>query len=329
MTVELPSEMTVRRATEADAEVIFDVQAAHNVPVAGEANATVEDVADELVEPGFDLDTDGWLVFDRAGVAIGWGWACRKGDSDNVDVAVYTRPGHEQAAPWLWRVVQRRAAEIAQELGHDTVTIDTEVFRDDPGKRRAARDNGFAPATSFLRLRIDHRPPVPFPAPPGGLGVSLSMRDGTDEQVRRDGHAVYNEGFADHFGFVPAEYQAWQDQRVASSAHDWAQLHVAYLDGEPAAVLLRTNSFVPDDNCGYVHTLATRPTFRRQGLGAYLLRYAFAADAAAGRTGTVLHVDTDPERPALALYQAAGMRPIQIIDIWRRTGSTRTPSPSE
>jgi len=86
--------------------------------------------------------------------------------------------------------------------------------------------------------------------------------------VRRDFLNVRNESFADHFGFVFKEYDTWVTEREASSAHDWSLLHVAYVDGEPAAGILRTNNFVPDENCGYVLTLGTAPKYQSRGLAA-------------------------------------------------------------
>jgi ribosomal protein S18 acetylase RimI-like enzyme len=314
----LPSGHTSRRATLDDVDAIFDVTAAHNVPVCGDPNSVVEDVADELVEPGFDLDTDGWLVHDADGRAVAWGWAFRKEDSANVDIAVLARPGSDAAAAWLWEAVQGRAVEIAGELGHRLAIVDSAVFRQDERLRSLCEAHGYAPATTFFRLRIDHDGDVPFPEPP----VPLELRTADDPDVRRDAHTVREESFSGHFGVVPTSFDSWVRAREASSAHDWRIVHVAYVDGEPAATLVRTNGFVPDDNCGYVLTLATRPAYQGRGLGRYLLRYTFAADAALGRAGTLLHVDTDPKRPALGLYLATGMRPIQTIDVWRRTFET-------
>jgi ribosomal protein S18 acetylase RimI-like enzyme len=83
--------------------------------------------------------------------------------------------------------------------------------------------------------------------------------------------------------------------------------------------VLGNNQFAADEGCGYVDTLAVRPEFRGRGLGRLLLRTAIAADAARGREGTILHVDTNNTTPALGLYESEGMRPVLVIDIWRRT----------
>lgn len=312
----LPSGYTSRAATMEDVKDIYDVISAHHVPVIGKPDTTPEDVADDLEEPGWDINRDGWLVHDAEGRAVGWGWACRKGESSNVDMDIYTRAADADAvAAWLWEQAQERARAIARELGHDEVTIDIGVFQEDTIVRKAAEANGFAPAATFIRMRIDHIGLRESPVMPDGL----ELRPATDEQVRRDALRIRNESFADHFGSVPRTYEDWAAERDASSSNDWAMVHVAYVDGEPAALVLRTNNFVADENCGYVLTLGTLPGFRNRGIASYLLRYAFAEDAQAGRTGTILHVDTNPQRPALGFYQRNGMHPIRTIDVWRRT----------
>jgi GNAT superfamily N-acetyltransferase len=336
----LPKGYTMRRATADDAEIIFEVQAAHEVPIIGRPNATLDDVRDELVEPDFDLDADGFLIFGPLAVAttetgpagaavrpdtapaavasraaVGWGWACRKGDSDNVDIAMYVRPGHEAIAGWLLDAVLARTVEIGRELDHHRVVVDFGAYPADKLVTGLLRASGFEPATRFNRMRIDHVPSPAFPDVPDGV----ELRHGTDVQVRKDAIAVRNDAFSDHFGFVSRTFEQWAADREASSSHDWALVHVAYLDGVPAAVLVRTNNFVPDENCGYVLTLGTAHERQGRGLGGYLLKYAFAADAAAGRVGTVLHVDTNPQRPALGLYQRNGMRSVLVIDVWRRS----------
>jgi len=35
--------------------------------------------------------------------------------------------------------------------------------------------------------------------------------------------------------------------------------------------------------------------------------------------GTILHVDTNNPTPALGLYERVGMRPVLVIDVWRRS----------
>ncbi len=282
----LPRGYRLSRPDLDSAAEIYDLVAAVDTAVLGRPDVTPDDVADELVEPGFEPATDGWLVHDPDGRLVAWAWACGKGDSENVDVAVITPVGEGEVAAYLWPLVQRRAVEIAAGLGYDRVVIDAGAYRDDEHRRRQLVSHGFEHAATFQRLRIDHDGPRPRPTR------------------------------------VANDYADWLARMQASSANDWSQLRVAFVAGEPAAMLLGTNSFAEDENCGYVRTLGVRKKFRGLGLARYLLRLAFAADAANGRFGTYLHVDSVGV-PAVALYTSEGMRPTLVMDVWRRTLSTR------
>lgn len=315
----LPLGYRISRPTLDDAERIFELVAACDTNILGRPDVTLDDIADELAEPGFDRDTDGWLVHDRRDRLVAWAWACRKGASDNVDVTVVSRAADTAVAGHLWPLVQRRAVEIARELGHDRVVMDTGAYRDDRRRREQLTDQGFEHAATFQRLRIDHHGERPWPLAPADVVV----RNGTEgEEVRRLGHAVRNESFAEHFGFVATGFTDWTAQLEASSVHDWAQLRVVTIAGEPAAMLLGADSFAEDENCGYVRTLGVRKAFRGRGLARYLLRVAFAYDAANGRTGTYLHVDS-VGTPALGLYLSEGMHLTLVMDVWRKTLPTR------
>ncbi|NUT41035.1 MAG: GNAT family N-acetyltransferase [Thermoactinospora sp.] len=310
----------LRRPRVEDAPEIFELASACTVESIGFADVTLDDIADELVEPGFDRERDGWLAW-RDGTLVAWAWACRKGDSDNVDIEVLVRPGTpDDLAPRLWELVLGRAREIAAELGHDSVTTDIGVYRPDTAQRDMAARHGFAPATSFHRMRIDFTGPVEAPELPAGL----TLHRGESEEVLREAHGVQQEAFAEHFGFVKTSFEEWFARRDASASTDWSQALLARIDGEPAALVIGTDQFAEDEDCGYVLTLAVRPAYRGRGLGRFLLRTAFAEDYARGRKGTLLHVDSNNTTPALGLYTSAGMRPVLVIDVWRLNLKVRT-----
>ncbi|NBE97655.1 GNAT family N-acetyltransferase [Nonomuraea sp. KC401] len=305
---------SLRRPRVEDAAAMYELISAYETAVIGAPDMTPEDVADELVEPGFDRDKDGWLAQDADGRLLASAWACSNGDSDLVDVDVIIRPDVEGLAEELWPAVLGRARELAAERGHGGATVHLGVHRADHAKRAMARELGFEPGTSFHRMRIDHDGPVEPPAPPPGLTLS----SGADDAVRREAHRVQQEAFAEHFGFVKLDYDLWYERRQAQTANDWNQLALARIDGWAAGVVIGSDQFVPDQDCGYVATLAVLPEFRRQGLGRFLLRHAFAADASRGRRGTILHVDSNNTTPAPGLYESAGMRPVMAIDVWHR-----------
>ncbi|MEO3855742.1 GNAT family N-acetyltransferase [Acrocarpospora sp. B8E8] len=296
--------MEIRHPKPADADAIYELVAEHDTRVLGRPDLTPADVLDQLTEPDFDPAADGWLAYEGERL-VGWGWACRKGESDRVDIDVRARGAEAEEA--LWELVLGRFSGVTADIG---------IYAQDTAQQEAARARGFAPATSFHRMRIDHNGE---PAPSFLAGVTVETGSGDDEELLRAAHAIKEEAFAEHFGHVPQSFEEWADAREASSAHDWGQALVAKVHGVPAAVMVGTNHFVPDENCGYVLTLAVRPAFRGKGLGKLMLRRAFAADWRRGRIGTILHVDSGNTTPALDLYLSVGMRRILAIDIWQNT----------
>jgi mycothiol synthase len=82
-------------------------------------------------------------------------------------------------------------------------------------------------------------------------------------------------------------------------------------------MLLGSDRFVGDENCGYVPAVGVLAHARGRGLAKLLLRQAFVDDFGRRRQGTILHVDANNPTPAVELYVNVGMRPVLIIDMWR------------
>ena len=273
----------------------------------------MDDIVDELDEPGFDRERDGWLVHGDDGRLLGWGWAFGRSAGPGMHVDVYWRD--VEVARWLFGMVLARAAEMAADGGHDHAAVDMGVYRVDEDQRALMVEHGFEAATSFHRMRIDHDGARPEPLMPEGVEVRLGPGD---EELRRTAHAIHQASFAAHYGFAPQEFEPWHEAFEASSTHDWAQLQVLLVDGEPAGLLVGNDQFVGDEDCGYVRIVGVLDQYRGRGLARLLLERAFARDAAAGRAGTLLHVDTANTTPALDLYLSVGMRAVLAIDMWHR-----------
>lgn len=314
----LPEGCAARAPRLHDVEAIGGLVRSYNVSVAGIADYTVDDARDKLTEPGFDPDRDGRLVLDTVGRVIGYATTSGWRDSDLVEVdVVATDP---PVSRWLFAWAHDRARDLGRERGHPRVTIDHGVYRTDESLRAHVGAHGYHVATTFHRMRIDHVRPTPPPDPPNGV----ALRQATDSAaVRQAAHTVLNAAFTDHFAFVPKPYQAWHENLDRKSVFDWSQLWVAELDGHAVGVLQCNDQFVDDEDCGYIAEVGVLPETRGRGIATHLLRHAFAADAKAGRTGTILHVDSNNTTPALGLYQSVGMQPVLVIDVWRRTVDTQ------
>lgn len=303
----------IRPPSLGDADAILRLVSACNTPIIGFADATLDDVRDELSDPGWDGPHDGWLVFDASGRLVGYGWAYARGASDQVNIEVIT--SDDTVADWLLDRTCERGREMARERGHAHVTLDKRVYRQDRAMRSRLAARGFAAATTFRRMRIDHDGTVATPEPPAGLTV----REATDDTTRRAAHEVNRVAFADHFGRVDRPYDAWFEIHEARSTFAWPQLWLAELDGRPVAMCECNDQFIDDENCGYVASLGVHPDARGRGIASYLLRRAFAVHAAAGRVGTILHVDANNTTPALGLYESVGMRSVLAVDSMRLT----------
>ena len=314
MSTELPTGYRDRAPTPDDAEALLELIAAYNTPLVGHADYTLDDVRDGLVEPGFDPERDGWLVFDGAGRLVGYGWAYGIGACRQVRIEVLAVD--DAVRPHLFDRTLARAREMASSAGQIEVTVDHGIYRVDEALRAHVTALGFEPATTFHRMRVDHDRPVARPPEP----PQVTLREGApDEATRRAAHEVRMASFADHFGFVHQGYDEWHVLHEAKSTFDWSQVLVADLDDRPVGVCIRTDQFLEDENCGYIADLGVLAEARGRGIARFLLQHAFAVDAADGRTGTVLHVDTNNTTPALGLYESVGMRPVLVVDAWCRT----------
>ncbi|WBQ08412.1 GNAT family N-acetyltransferase [Kribbella sp. CA-293567] len=280
----LPRGYTVRAPEPADAEGIFELVSAHNLAVAGLVDSSLSDIADRLVEPGFDRRTDGFLVLSAEGRPAGYATTFGKAGLEMIEIEVTSQD--PQVAAWLYEQAMRRALEMGREGGHAEITVDSCAYHDAPVGALLA-DHGFTVRTTYHQMRIEHTGRVAAPRPPAGVAV----RRGTfDEATQWAAHEVILAAFRGQFGFVPRPHQEW----------------VEFVD---------RSSIV---SCGYLGRLGVLEEYRGRGLAKFLLSDAFALDAAAGRTGTILNVDTNNPTPALGLYLSAGMKPTLAMDGWRR-----------
>lgn len=305
----LPGGYTVRSPEPGDAEAIFGLFSAYNTAVIGVADCALDDIAESIVEPGFDRGTDGWLVLAGNGEPAGYAIALGKGDRQVVEVAITSQ--NPAVAHWLFTEAMDRARAMGREYGHAEITVDSCVYHCDEPLRTLMSDHDFTLGTTYHRMRIDHTAGVAPPAVPAGVVV---RRGAFDDAARWAGHEAIIECFRGQFGFVARPHDEWVESLDASSAFDWLQLTVLEVEGRTVAVRMCRDDFVAGENCGYVGMLGVVEDFRGQGLARFLLRDAFAIDAAAGRAGTILNVDTNNPTPALGLYLSAGMKPVLVFD---------------
>ncbi|MGN6696220.1 MAG: GNAT family N-acetyltransferase [Aquihabitans sp.] len=309
-----PPGHVVRRPTDADIGAIYTAFATYNTALLGFADVTVADIVDNVAEPGFDLATDAWLAHGDDGRPSGYG--CVFAGTGPAEHHVEIAAADPALARWLRDQVLERSRRVARSRGQDQVAVDLGIYRSDDALRAIAAEAGFEPGTTFQRLRIDHTGPVAPPALPAGV-IRRTGADGIE--IRRAAHAVIEAAFAGQFGITPQDFDEWHQVHGERTTFDWSQLVLLESDGVPVAARDDNDQFVDDEDCGYVARLAVLEEARGRGLAKLLLHDAFATHAAAGRAGTILHVDTNNPTPALGLYTSVGMELVLTIDVWRAT----------
>jgi len=312
-TVVLPDGFTVRPPEPSDAEAMFDMLAAYNTAVVGFADCTLDETAYCIGRPGFDRTTDGWLVFDESGLPAGYATALGEGDAAVIGIEVAAQDS--AVAAWLLEQTMRRARAMGSEHGHSGVTIDAFVYRDDEPLRALLANKGFATGTTYHRMRIDHTGAVAAAEVPAGVVI---RRGALDDATRSAAHKVTNDCFRGQFGWVERPYDEWLEAHESLPIFEWSQITLLEVDGRAVAIRDCSDGYVENENCGRVGMLGVVEEFRGRGLAKFLLRDAFARDAAAGRMGTILLVDTNNPTPALGLYLSVGMSPTLVVDGWRR-----------
>lgn len=301
--------LTVRPAGPGDARDICALLNAVDLVEIGRPETDLGTVEADLNHPDVDLATDSWLAF-QGGRLVAYALVWADSGPGRIDGDHYVLPGHDRAALALLRRMEDRARRMASGAGRGArlrlqlnvrPTLDLTLLTG-RGYRSVRR---YQVMTRALGPAAD----LP-PEPPAGLVLRDCAADETD---RRRAHALVEETFAAHFGHVGRDYEAWLDH-VDGRRLDWSLVWIASLPGQGDAAVL----FSRDDrtSMGWISHIGVREEVRGRGVGAFLLRHAFAAFAARGRDTLGLGVDTLNESGALALYEAHGMTLHYAVDTW-------------
>jgi mycothiol synthase len=322
----LPDGYSWRRATTADAAAIQAIVAASDIAIIGHAACSLDDIRDQLTEPGFVIDADTWLVHAADGTLAGYAWTYGRGTGEYIDLDVITRD--PALRDWLFDQTLVRAAELARSGAHPEATLDLGVYRANQAMSAAAEARGFHHAATFYRMRIDHDP-VAAPVPVAPEDVTLRSGPG-DLDFRRTAHDVLVTSFKGHFGFGPQPFERWHSIIEQSAVFSWEQLTLAYLGSEPAAILLTSDSHLDLENCGSVDDLGVLPGHREIPAAA---RFRHRHRGRPGRHGPVRRLQQRHRCPAPLRKRrhAPGPHDRQVVpdDLTGRTAGIRGPDPGD
>ncbi|MEU5783742.1 GNAT family N-acetyltransferase [Micromonospora lupini] len=310
----LPAGWTTRRPTLDDVPAILAVVHAADTFAIGHPDFDAEDVEASLTAPHFDPTRDSWLALDPDGTVVAWATVDNPTGVGREFVEVYVDPERAATlrAPLLARQLDR-VAERAAERRMPALTVRCAVCAPERDWARDLRDAGFTVAKRYVRMRRSLADLPAEPSPPPGVTVRPVRPD--DEAELREFHRIHDVAFGDTPDHEPLSYERWRARIGDVTA--WDEWFVAEVDGVLGGALQSSDQAL-DQQQGWVKSLSVLPAYRRRGVGAALLRRAFARYAEKGRESAGLGVDlTNPTAP-LSLYESVGLRETLWTDMYER-----------
>ncbi len=295
----------------ADVDLAHEVIRAAETAVLGSSHLPRETVRSLLTSPE-TLREQSLLVFDAFENPCGLSFLEWESEARRTFINVYAAPPY--AATLLPDLVAQ-AVSITSRLAERPWEIEASAFEDDHLLKEVFAVAGFTGVRRFWRMRVDFASDLPDRPVATPRGARVRVVDG--EEDRRLLHELFERSFSEHFGFVQRPFEdwiGWFDARGdARPDLQW----IAEIDGVPAGLCLVDDSRI-EEGLAYVRTLGVVPQARGRGIARWLLAEAFAHARGEGRHGAALAVDSDNVTGATRLYESLGMRPYQVIDLFRR-----------
>jgi mycothiol synthase len=315
--VSIPAGWTARRPTLDDMPAILDVVHASDTAAIGHPDFDLDDVRDVLTAPHVALDRDFWVAEDPDGRLVAWANLANPSGAGREFVEVYVDPerGQPVQAALLARQLDR-VAERAAARGLPSLTVRCAAHEPERHWLAVLRAAGFGFVKRYARMRRSLAGvPAEPPSPPSGVSIR-PVRPGDEDDLRRF-HHIFDTAFRDTPDYEPAGYDEWRRREARPEGTPWDEWYLAEIDGEPVGALQSSNQ-AAEQNEGFVPTLSVLPTHRGRGVGAALLRHAFAGYAARGRDFAGLGVDLTNPTEAVRLYRAVGLADLRTVDMFER-----------
>lgn len=283
---------------------------------------TETDILEEFTSPIVDLERGGVaIVLDDRVVGYGLLYVIQRVPQWVGFAVGGVHPDAQRQGVGGWLL--ERQLELARRLRDRHVPesageLRVGVAENRTGTMAALTGAGFEPRRYFFRMRADLRALAPDPAPdPPGVRIRVFELD-DDDAVR----LASNAAFADHWGSVPREPEAWHADHVGSAAFRPTMSFVAEDDTGVVGFVLATESDADTASrghrTGYVSRVGTVRVARGRGVGTALVARSLAAMRDSGCAEAELDVDADSPTGAGRLYERLGFTVFARERLYRR-----------
>ena len=278
----------------------------------GANDYTVDEVRNDWTTPGFNLETDGRLIFKSDGELIAHieVWAISK-PPIRPWLLMHIRPDQDfdklgsAIFPWAIARAELLIPKVPQEA---RVTLQAHAVSSYQPMKQLLEKNNMKLIRHSWQMAIDLAAPIAQPKWPEG--IILRTYDHA-----RDGEAVYRadyDSFRDHFGFVEETfeegYPQWIHSMIKDEHYDPSLWFLAVQNDEIVGGSLCRAVSWEDPEMGWVRTLFTRRPWRRNGIALALLTHTFHEFKRRGLKRVGLGVDAENLTGATRLYEKAGMK---------------------
>ncbi len=310
--MDFPAGYAVRPATEDDVPGAADVLISDQLDDVSQVVLDEAFVRNRWHRPGFDVARNAWVVLDSGGTIVAFGQAVRE-ETAVVESLGIVHPRHRGRGigSALLDRIEVRAMELLD--GVPAGRFRHSVNAADSAAAAMLGARGLQPVRHFWHMELDLAEPLEAAKAPDGIEIAGITAPDDLPAV----HAVLEAAFADHWGNYPEPYDQWAREEAGDPGFDPGLWLRASRDGVMVGAL--TGNLWGDR--GWVGYLGVRTEGRGRGIGAALLREAFARFAARGGRTVVLNVDAENTTGATALYERVGMRVVNRWDLWERVGT--------
>lgn len=313
MSTALPTGFTIQPPAMDDLEAVNKLITICSIADEGTDAFTVPYLPSDWELPGFQRETDAWLVSapdgQMAGYASVWPWVPGRFGSEGYVHPDFAGRGIGTA---LLELIESRSRQLAQDIPEDSfLTLMQEISARNRAARHLLAKHGFSVIRHSWQMVIALREAPPAPVWPDGIQARMAVA-GQDE---RSVYEAVEEAFAENRGHVPVTFEHWAAHRLRPGYFDPSLWFLATDGPELAGVALCRYQ----REMGWVGILAVRKKWRKQGLGMALLRQAFGEFYRRDRHEIGLSVDSENISGAARLYERAGMRVARQDDRYEKT----------
>jgi mycothiol synthase len=309
----LPKNLLVRHPTMDNLSAVYDLLAICSLAEFGDTEFTLEEFRIFWQSPGFNLETDAWIVTQLDGRIVGYA------DTEHQEHArlysfVRTHPEYcgQGIATHLLRLVEVHALEHIPLAAPDArVALFSWVYHGNEAARQLLEKHGYAHIRSSWRMETELEDVPPRPQWHEGITVRTFI-PGQDDRMVFD---AVDEAFQDHWGHMAGNFEEWQNWRLNRENFDPSLWFLAFEGTEIAGCSLCR--YIQED-IGWVDTLAVRRPWRRKGLGMALLLHTFSEFYRRGTRTVGLSVDSQNLTGATRLYGRAGMHVTRQFDTYEK-----------